>query len=80
MNGLRRLRERQLLTQAQLAARMGLMRHQTISSWERGDSRPRPSSMAKLCAALDVSSDELLAALDPRADDRSPAAWRKRDT
>ncbi len=64
MNGLRRLRERRFMTQAQLAAALGLKRQATISRWESGEDRPRPENMRRLCEALGVSADELLAALD----------------
>ena len=64
MNGLRRLRERKFMTQAQLAAALGLRRQATISSWESGEDRPRLENMRKLCEVLNVSPDELLSALD----------------
>ncbi len=70
MNGLRRLRERQFLTQTQLAERMGLDRYQTVSAWERGTARPRPAMMKRLCEALQVTPDELLAALEEEENDR----------
>lgn len=63
MNGLRHLRLRKFLTQTQLAEEIGV-RYQTIGSWEAGTSRPRPNAMRKLCEALEVTADELLAALD----------------
>jgi len=66
MTGLKRLRERQFLTQKQLAERMGLPRYQTILAWERGTARPRPAMMRRLCEALQVTPDELLAALDEK--------------
>jgi len=64
MNGLRRLRERRFMTQVQLAAALGLQRQATISAWESGEDRPRPENMRRLCEALGVTADELLAALD----------------
>jgi transcriptional regulator with XRE-family HTH domain len=68
MTGLKRLRERQFLTQMQLAGRLGIDRYQTISAWERGTARPRPAMMKRLCEALLVTPDELLAALDERVE------------
>jgi len=61
---LKALRERQLLTQRELAARLGVRRQQTISDWERGVARPLPRHRRALCAALRVTVDDLLAALD----------------
>ena len=64
-NGLRRLRVRRLLTQAALAERLGA-RQASISAWEIGDQKPNMASMKKLCEALGVTPDELLAALAER--------------
>lgn len=61
-NGLRRLRERKLLTQAELAAALAA-RQASVSAWETGDARPSMASMRKLCMVLGVTPDELLAAL-----------------
>jgi transcriptional regulator with XRE-family HTH domain len=61
-NGLRRLRERKLFTQADLAKALGA-RQASISAWETGGERPSVASMRKLCAVLGVTPDELLAAL-----------------
>ena len=62
-NGLRRLRERRLLTQAELAAALGA-RQASVSAWETGESRPSMASMRKLCQVLGVETDELLGALN----------------
>lgn len=61
-NGLRRLRERKLLTQADLAKALGA-RQASISAWETGSERPSIASMRKLCEVLGVTPDELLTAL-----------------
>ncbi len=63
MIGLRALRERRLMTQGDLAKRLAV-RYQTVSEWENGHSRPRVSAMRKLCEALDVTPEELIAALN----------------
>jgi transcriptional regulator with XRE-family HTH domain len=63
VNGLRALRERRLLTQGELAERVGV-RYQTVWTWETGVARPRPGAMRKLCEVLQVTPEELLAALD----------------
>lgn len=62
-NGLRRLREARLLTQGDLARAIGA-RQASVSAWERGEVRPRVAMMARLCGALDVTPEELVAALD----------------
>ena len=67
---MRHLRLRKFLTQTQLAEEIGV-RYQTIGSWEAGTSRPRPNAMRKLCEALEVTPDELLAALDTDTEERA---------
>ena len=63
-NQLRELRRRKLLTQAELAKAIGTT-YQTVQRWESGASQPRPSAMRKLCEVLEVTPEELLAALEP---------------
>lgn len=65
-NGLRRLRERKLMTQRELAEAIGI-RQPSISDWELGLLRPNNASKRKLCEVLGVTVDELLAALDERS-------------
>ncbi len=62
MNGLRALRQRRMLTQVELAEKLGV-RYQTVGTWEMGTARPRPAMMRKLCEVLSVNADELFAAL-----------------
>lgn len=71
-NGLRRLRGRKLLTQAELAAALGA-RQASVSAWETGEARPSMASMRKLCEVLGVTPDELLSALDQREGESRPA-------
>lgn len=59
---LRELRRRKLLTQKELADAVGST-YQTVQRWESGESTPRASAMRRLCAVLEVTPDELLAAL-----------------
>lgn len=56
---LREVRLRQMVTQAELAQRTGIM-EATISRIENGTQRPRISTIRKLAAALGVSTDELV--------------------
>jgi transcriptional regulator with XRE-family HTH domain len=56
---LRRLRERRLLTQAQLGERAGITRDQ-VSRIERDEVDPRFSTIHKLAGALGVDPTELL--------------------
>ena len=51
------------LTQAALAARAGLT-EQHMSKIERGEANPKAETLAKLCAALTCSADELLTGAD----------------
>ena len=58
--GLKRCRERALLTQAELAERSGVA-EVTINRLERGRHEARFSTVRKLAAALGVEPDELVA-------------------
>ncbi len=53
------IRRRRLLTQRELAAKVGVS-WQTISEWERGNMQPRMKHVRALCEALDVTPEELL--------------------
>jgi len=52
-------RRRRLLTQKELAAQLDVA-WQTVGAWERGTMEPRMAHVRKLCAALDVTPEELL--------------------
>lgn len=56
---LRRLRERRLLTQAQLGKAAGVNRDQ-VSRIERNEVEPRFSTIHKLADALEVEASELI--------------------
>ncbi len=70
MNRLRELRRAKLLTQKELAERVGVW-YQTVQGWERGERRPRPAAMRKLCEVLGVTPAALLAALDADAEEQA---------
>jgi transcriptional regulator with XRE-family HTH domain len=59
--GLRALRQKAGLTQAQLAERAGMHLH-GISKLEQGDREPSLATAAKLAAALGLTVDDLLQA------------------
>ncbi len=73
MNGLRELRRRHLLTQRELAEKIG-MRYQSVQAWESGAVVPRPGAMRKLCEALAITPQELLAALDAQGPEEGHTA------
>ena len=73
MGGLRALRLRRLLTQGELAERVGV-RYQTVWTWETGTARPQVKHMRRLCEVLEVTPDELFAALDQAAAEGKEAA------
>lgn len=54
------------MTQLQLADAMGVS-YQAVSNWERGNSMPDISKLADLCAALDLTVNELLGMEDKTA-------------
>ena len=58
MATLRALRKLANLTQKELAEKIGVSK-QHVSSWERGQFKPSPSSVRKLCRALDCKLEEL---------------------
>ena len=68
MNRLRELRRAKLLTQKELAERVGVW-YQTVQGWENGERQPRPAAMRKLCEVLEIAPAELLAALAADAED-----------
>jgi repressor LexA len=67
VNRLRELRRRKLLTQQELARLVGVKKYQTVQRWETGQAYPRPAQLRKLCEVLEVTPDELLAALAEKA-------------
>ena len=48
--------------QSELAQRLGSVGQQTVSRWERGQSRPRPAVIAQLAGLLNLSESQLLSA------------------
>lgn len=73
MNDLKRLRQLKMLTQRELAERVGVVL-QAVQHWEAGTRRPRPAQQRQLCIALDVTVEELFAALDAAAETAKIAA------
>ena len=63
MPALQKLRELAVLTQAELAAKVGVS-VTTISHWETGSKRPRASNIRKLAEVLSVTPREVLAAIN----------------
>jgi transcriptional regulator with XRE-family HTH domain len=51
------------MTQQELAAAVGVKKYQQVHRWETGQAYPRPAQLRKLCEVLEVTPDELLAAL-----------------
>ncbi len=63
---IRQLRQEAGLTQAQLAAALGVTKN-AVTNWESGSARPDLSLLAPLCRALSVSADQLLGCAMPAA-------------
>jgi transcriptional regulator with XRE-family HTH domain len=59
MERLRELRRRRLLTQAELAQRVGVSL-QSVQAWEWGKSEPRLRHIRRLAEVLEVPAEELL--------------------
>ena len=62
---LRTLRRNAVLTQEELAAKVGV-RQRMVSLWENGEATPRPANIRKLAEVLGVTPREVLAALERR--------------
>lgn len=56
---LKKIRRQKGLSQKELAARIDA-KNSTVSNWEQGVARPDVDMLAVICAALEVSADELL--------------------
>jgi transcriptional regulator with XRE-family HTH domain len=72
MSTLRQLREQAVLTQAEIAEKIGVS-VTTISHWETGSKRPRAGNIRKLAEVLGVTPQVVLAAVNQMAsvrDDR----------
>lgn len=63
MPTLQKLREFAVLTQVELAEKVGVS-VTTISHWETGSKRPRASNIRKLAEVLSVNPREVLAAIN----------------
>jgi len=57
---IRYLRRRRVLTQKELAEKAGMARWRTVADIEAGRQQPRPSTLRKIAAALDVEPSALL--------------------
>ena len=62
MSTLQKFRELAVLTQAELAEKVGVSAT-TISHWETGSKRPRASNIRKLAEVLEVTPQDILTAL-----------------
>lgn len=58
-NRIRQYREERILTQKQLAEKIGVS-NSRVSNWEQGINRPDADIIADICIALDVSPSDLL--------------------
>ncbi|MGI8426060.1 MAG: helix-turn-helix domain-containing protein [Actinomycetota bacterium] len=65
MPTLQELRLKKNLTQTQVARALNIA-DGTVSLWERGLARPEIETGGELAKLLDVTADELIAALPPR--------------
>lgn len=57
---IKELREAKGLSKSDLAAKLGLKSHSTISKWESGDNHPKGREIGVLCKLFNVSADYLL--------------------
>lgn len=69
---LRLLREKALLSQVELARKVGVTK-QSLNDWEHGKAKPSSSARRKLVEVFNCSADELLAAIEGRqVEEESP--------
>jgi transcriptional regulator with XRE-family HTH domain len=69
MPTLQKLREVAVLTQAEVAEKVGVSAT-TISYWETGSKRPRATNIRKLAVVLGVTPQDILAALQETAENQ----------
>lgn len=58
MTTLKEARQLKMLTQKELAEQVGVV-IQSVQHWEAGTRRPRPAQQRKICAALDLTPQEM---------------------
>lgn len=66
------------ITQGQLADMVGVS-HQAVSKWERGESMPEISKLSDLSSALNVPTEDIVAAMHTDGNDPSPKNEYKDD-
>lgn len=66
------------ITQGQLADMVGVS-HQAVSKWERGESMPEISKLSDLSSALNVPTEDIVAAMHTDGNDSSPKNVYKDD-
>lgn len=59
------------ITQGQLADMVGVS-HQAVSKWERGETMPEISKLSDLSSALNVPTEDIVAAMHTDGNDTSP--------
>ena len=64
---LKQCRKKQGISQAELAARLGVTQ-QAVGKWESGKSSPDPSTVARIAGILGTTADYLLGLYRPAAD------------
>ena len=64
---LKKCRKKQGISQAELAARLGVTQ-QAVGKWESGKSSPDPSTVARIAGILGTTADYLLGLYRPAAD------------
>ena len=62
---LKKCRKKQGISQAELAARLGVTQ-QAVGKWESGKSSPDPSTVARIAGILGTTADYLLGLYRPR--------------
>ena len=65
------------ITQGQLADMVGVT-HQAVSKWERGETMPELSKLSDLSNALDVPTEDFVAAMHSGEDEEKAAAELER--
>ena len=68
---LKKCRKKQGISQAELAARLGVTQ-QAVGKWESGKSSPDPSTVARIAGILGTTADYLLGLYRPAGDSMEP--------
>lgn len=66
------------LRQADLALKLGMEKHNAVSNWENGISKPTADDLQRISEILEVSIDYLLKGEKKEAEEKGAEYWREK--